>query len=247
MKFPKVFVSYSHDTQEHKKWVLELAIRMRQNGIDAVLDQWDLTPGDDLPHFMETHLAAADFIIMICTDKYVEKANAGVGGVGYEKMIITSSLMSRINESKIIPIIRQAGTTDVPVFLKTKMYINFSHQDDFESVYDDLIRKIHQSPLFEKPPIGNKPFEVASPNSTTPKHDTLKEVMRVIMVLFEVGGRDYIDYDQLRAQIPGMSRTMLDVVLADAQSKDYVSRDRTIGVIWIRDAGKKYALDNELV
>jgi hypothetical protein len=56
MKIPKVFISYSHDSQEHKKWVLDLATRLRNNGVDAIIDQWELRAGDDLPHFMETHL-----------------------------------------------------------------------------------------------------------------------------------------------------------------------------------------------
>jgi hypothetical protein len=30
MKIPKVFISYSHDSQEHKKWVLDLATRLRK-------------------------------------------------------------------------------------------------------------------------------------------------------------------------------------------------------------------------
>ncbi len=29
MTIPSVFISYSHDTQEHKKWVLDLATRLR--------------------------------------------------------------------------------------------------------------------------------------------------------------------------------------------------------------------------
>ena len=83
MSIPKIFISYSHDSQEHKKWVLDLATRLRNNGVDAIIDQWELRPGDDLPHFMETHLADSDFVVMVCTDKYVKKANAGTGGVGY--------------------------------------------------------------------------------------------------------------------------------------------------------------------
>ncbi|WP_356741458.1 toll/interleukin-1 receptor domain-containing protein [Pseudoalteromonas sp. APC 3250] len=57
MSTPKVFISYSHDSQEHKKWVLDLATRLRNSGVDAIIDQWELRPGDDLPYFMETHLA----------------------------------------------------------------------------------------------------------------------------------------------------------------------------------------------
>lgn len=36
MSTPKVFISYSHDTQDHKKWVLDLATRLRNSGIDAI-------------------------------------------------------------------------------------------------------------------------------------------------------------------------------------------------------------------
>ena len=38
MSIPKVFISYSHDTQEHKKWVLDLATRLRGGGVDAIID-----------------------------------------------------------------------------------------------------------------------------------------------------------------------------------------------------------------
>jgi hypothetical protein len=94
MKIPKVFISYSHDSVNHKKWILELATRIRNNGIDAIIDQWELQPGDDLPYFMKTHLSDSDKIIMVCTEKYVKKANAGTGGVGYEKMITNFVLTS---------------------------------------------------------------------------------------------------------------------------------------------------------
>lgn len=49
---PKVFISYSWDTedgnQEHKKWVYDLAVKLRSHGVDAILDQFDLRLGDDL-------------------------------------------------------------------------------------------------------------------------------------------------------------------------------------------------------
>ena len=49
---PKVFISYSHDSPEHKRWVLELSKKLRNNGVDVILDQWDLSPGDNLTQFM---------------------------------------------------------------------------------------------------------------------------------------------------------------------------------------------------
>ena len=109
MTAPVVFISYSHDSQELKRWVLDLATRLRECGVDAILDQWDIGPGGDLPHFMEQSLTKASRILMICTDRYVQKANAGEGGVGYEKMIVTADLMKKIDSARVIPIIRQQG------------------------------------------------------------------------------------------------------------------------------------------
>ena len=54
---PKVFVSYSHDNEEHKEWVLQLAIRLRSNGVDIILDRWNLKLGSDLAAFMEQGLS----------------------------------------------------------------------------------------------------------------------------------------------------------------------------------------------
>ncbi len=120
MNPPRVFISYSHYSAEHKGWVLDFATTLRNRGVDAVLDQWDLKPGDDLRRFMETQLKVADYVLMICTEKYVSKANAGEGGVGYEKMIMTSSLLSKIDSSKVIPIIRQDGGNERPYFSEVK-------------------------------------------------------------------------------------------------------------------------------
>ena len=124
MSAPSVFISYSHDSQEHKRWVLDLATRLRSSGVDAILDQWELGPGSDLPHFMEQNLASAARVLMICTERYVAKANAGIGGVGYEKMIVTAELLKKIDSRDVIPVVRQNGPAKVPIFLGTKMYVD---------------------------------------------------------------------------------------------------------------------------
>jgi hypothetical protein len=40
---PRVFMSYSHDDDEHRDWVLQLSSRLRGNGVDVCLDRWDVT------------------------------------------------------------------------------------------------------------------------------------------------------------------------------------------------------------
>jgi TIR domain len=244
MDIPKLFISYSHDSLPHKKWVLDLATRLRSSGIDAILDQWELTPGDDIPHFMETHLASADYIAMICTDRYVGKANSGSGGVGYEKMIITSNLMNRIDENKIIPIIRQNGTYNLPTFLKTKLFIDFSKNDDFEYNLDDLIRKVHQSPIFKKPPVGHNPFDTSISSKPQPKHDALQTLMKIVVDDYEKG-ESYSKYFDIAAKLK-ISRIMLDLLILEAISNKYIRQDSDKD-IFILDAGRFYALQNVLI
>lgn len=247
MSIPKVFISYSHDTLEHKKWVLELATRLRTNGIDAIIDQWELTAGSDIPTFVEQNLASVDYVIMICTENYVEKANKGTGGVGYEKMIITSNLMSRIDDAKVIPIVRQNGTREVPIFLKTKMYIDFSKADEFELAYDNLIRAIHKSPIYKKPEVGNNPFSRIDIKPIESQNDPIKEIMQIFIDEYE---KDIVAiyFDDLIQRL-NISRVMLQYLLTKMikqgliYHKDYGRED----YYKLQEAGINYAVTNGLV
>lgn len=170
MTAPRVFVSYSHDNQEHKDWVLGLSTRLVNNGVDILLDQWDLTLGGDLPHFMETGLTAADRVLAICTPTYVGKANAGRGGAGYEKMILTAQLMTNITADRIIPVVRGDGVSKtVPTFLASKRYIDFSDKGAFEARYAELLRDIHGEGVSPRPPLGSNPFKIAPTPAIDPR------------------------------------------------------------------------------
>ena len=59
MPAPTVFISYSHDSATHKRWVLDLASFLVSNGVDVTIDAWNLRAGEDIPKFMEDGVAAA--------------------------------------------------------------------------------------------------------------------------------------------------------------------------------------------
>jgi hypothetical protein len=157
---PKCFISYSHDSVDHKEWVLNLATRLVKNGVDVILDQWDLRLGGDLPSFMEGGLTDVDRVICICSETYVTKANAGFGGVGYEKMILTAELMQNINSEKIIPLIKNnESSKSTPVFLQTKCYTDFRNETEYEDSYLKLIKEIQGEAIKARPALGSNPFE----------------------------------------------------------------------------------------
>lgn len=245
MNIPKIFVSYSHDSVDHKNWVLSLATNLRASGIDAILDQWELKAGDDLPTFMERHISDADYILMICTESYVTKANLGKGGVGYEKMIITSDLMKDIDSNKVIPIIRQKGKSDVSTFLKTKLYIDMSNYELEEFGFDELIRTLHKSPLYKKPEIGQNPFEsgeIPQPKQPEPVSDSLKEFMTTLIHEFNQNSSEYILYSEL-TKLSTLSRIMMDYEIDKAINKGLIFKD-LVGNILMTAKGLYYAVEN---
>ena len=142
---PKVFISYSHDSLEHRRWVSELATKLHRKGVNVIFDQWELRPGDDLALFMERGIRDSDRVLAICTDSYVRKANAGEGGVGYEPMIVTRKLVEDVGTNKFIPITRQSlGEYKTPSFLGTQVYIDLPDEDQFDEKFNELLRKCLQ-------------------------------------------------------------------------------------------------------
>ena len=157
---PKVFVSYSHNDENHSNWVLQLATRLRSNGVDMILDRWNLKLGKDVAVFIEQGLSKSHRILCICSDNYVNKANSMEGGVGYEKKIMTTEIMADLNRDWVIPIIRNNGGDEkVPNFLKGALYIDFEDDLLYETKYKELLRSLLDEPVLPVPPLGENPFE----------------------------------------------------------------------------------------
>ncbi len=249
---PKVFISYSHDDQAHKKWVLELAQRLRNAGVDAILDQFRLGIGDDLGSFMEKGVADSNRIIMICTDTYVTKANNGLGGVGYEKMIITAEYMNQIGTKKVIPLIRQDGTQNVPTFLGGRLHINFSREDEFELQFDNLLREIHEAPLFKEPPVGNNPFESVTEKPAESVTDKKTELLKSLIDSYN-RGNGFFTFDDLHQKL-ACSRIFAEVYISELKEDGFMkdvsirrSYGQTISGFSLTDKAKSYAIQQSWV
>ena len=105
----RAFVSYSHDSDEHKKWVLALVERLRNDGIDAIVDQMHLTLGAYSPEFMERAVRESNRVLVVCTEQYKERFDRRVGGAGYEGHIITGEIVNEVGKNKFIPILEKRG------------------------------------------------------------------------------------------------------------------------------------------
>ncbi len=156
---PRAFISYAHDSPEHMSWVLKLSSDLRAIGVDVVLDQWDLAPGQDVSLFMQKGISEADRAVLVCSSAYVSKSEKGVGGVGYERLIVTAEVVQSIDTTKFIPILRGSNPAKkLPVFLGPRLYIDFENDGDYDAKLVELAREIHGAPAISKPALGPNPF-----------------------------------------------------------------------------------------
>lgn len=217
---PTVFISYSHDSESHKDWVLQLATRLRSNGVDILLDRWNLKLGQDLPSFMEHGLSTSNRVICICSETYVTKANNGKGGVGYEKQIITAELLADLNTNWIIPVVvNNSQTKKTPTFLAGRLYVGFEDGTLYESKYEELLRELLDEPVLPIPPVGPNPFETVKSYAkqkffpASEKYVSPSPKGRVIFDYSNNNGHYFIGQDELAFELFFSKSSVEDIQL----------------------------------
>ena len=124
-KPPRVFISYSHDSPAHEELVLALANRLRGDGIDAVIDQYETGPPEGWNRWMRHQIAQADFVLTICTESYRRRAEGneepGRGsGANREGLFIDQQIYEDggKNHKFIAVVLRATDTEFIPDFLR---------------------------------------------------------------------------------------------------------------------------------
>lgn len=155
----KVFISYAWTSEEYQKKVIDLATKLRTDGIVVILDKWDLDVGADKFAFMEKSIAESDKVLILCNKEYKKRADSRWGGAGHETMIIAPEVYEKNAPEKFIPIIMESscsGKKYVPQYLKSFIYIDFTG-NDIEKQYKDLVYAIYGFKPDRKPKVGEIP------------------------------------------------------------------------------------------
>ena len=169
----KIFISYSHDSEEHKRTVRELADRLRADGVDCNLDQYEESPEAGWPAWMEGELRTSSYVIVLCSPGYLEKFNRGAMGRGkgvkWEGAIINQELYEAEGRNrKFIPVVvGEENKIFIPTVLRSYTYYDGSTEQGYERLY----RRLTTQPRVEKPPLGNVikfPSSKSSANSLRP-------------------------------------------------------------------------------
>jgi hypothetical protein len=158
----KVFISYSWTSPEHQERVRELANRLRGDGVDVILDIYELREGQDKHAYMERMVTDPDIskVLVISNRKYAEKADAREGGVGIESTIISQEIYAKVEQMKFIPLVMELDDETrpyLPTFMRGRIYLDFSSEERQAENYEHLLRNIFGKPLYQKPALGQPP------------------------------------------------------------------------------------------
>ena len=162
MKATKVFVSYSWSSPEHEEWVLDLATSLRESGVDAILDKWDLQEGQEANAFMERMVSDEEIkkVIIVCDRTYAEKSNSREGGAGTEAQIISKELYQQEDQGKFVAVVTEKdeqGHAYLPTYYASRIYIDFSDAARFSESFERLLRWIENKPIHKRPDLGKLP------------------------------------------------------------------------------------------
>ena len=147
----KVFVS--HASEDKERFVVGFATKLRQNGIDAWLDRWEMVPGDSLvDKIFEEGIANAAAVIVVLSKHSVAKP--------WIREELNAAFVKRIHsKSKLIPILLDECT--VPEALSSTYWERIDNLNSYESSFGRIISSL--TGVTDKPPLGSLPTHITSP------------------------------------------------------------------------------------
>lgn len=159
MEHKSAFISYSWDSEEHKQWVMDFANLLRsKGGVNATIDRF-ITQSNttNLNAMMIKNMRNNDFVIVVLTEKFAEKADNFQGGVGFETLFSLPILQE--NPDKLIFVLRHKTNfrNAFPFHLQGNYAIDFSDDSKFDESFQELIHRIQGVPLYEMDPVGPVP------------------------------------------------------------------------------------------
>jgi hypothetical protein len=146
MMHPKVFVSHASDDKD--RFVMDFSKNLREKGIDAWVDKWEILPGDSLiDKIFEEGLKKADAIIVVLSQFSINKP--------WVKEELDASIVKKINKgTKIIPVV--LDNCEVPESLKSTVWEKITDLENYQENLDRIVAAVYG--VRKKPALGESPI-----------------------------------------------------------------------------------------
>jgi hypothetical protein len=170
---PVVFISYAHESDEHKNAVRDLWLVLRDNGVDAKLDAPAAEVWQDWPLWMEEQVDRSAFVLVIASKAY--KLHAGATpitdrgrGVQYEASLLREKIYAdrATWRGKVLPVLLPThGLDEVPAWLGPFSTTSYRVPTIDAAGCGTLLRVLLGQPYETEPPVRSRP--ILPPRDTT--------------------------------------------------------------------------------
>ena len=147
---PKAFIS--HASEDKERFVISFATLLREHGVEAWLDKWEMLPGDSLvDRIFEEAIRTADAFIVVLSTNSVNKP--------WVREELNAGFVNRISgKCRLIPVV--IDDCEVPECLKSTLWEKVHSLDDIGNHVKRIANTIHG--ITDKPPVGRPPRHVST-------------------------------------------------------------------------------------
>jgi hypothetical protein len=150
----RVFVSYAHESAEHKDQVLALATFLREVGIPAVLDLWSADTRRDWYAWAIREMTEADFVLVVASERYRRSGDGNGPYVEHRGVQSEATLLRELVYSdragwlpKILPVVLPGhGIDQIPLFLQPNTASHYVLTSFTTAGAEELLRVILRQP-----------------------------------------------------------------------------------------------------
>ncbi|MEU4249008.1 SEFIR domain-containing protein [Amycolatopsis sp. NPDC026612] len=164
---PSVFISYTHESAEHRDHVIEFAAFLHQQGIATVLDAWLEVERRDWYSWALRGITEADYVVVVASENY-SSVSDGYGRNRHGSVRSGADVLREmIHEDrerwlhKILPVLLPGHeNAEIPVFLQPYSANFFAVTEFTVQGAEELLRVIHRRPPYVAPPVAGQPPEL---------------------------------------------------------------------------------------
>lgn len=147
---PNCFVSYAWGDVAFERWVVRLAMDLRNAGIEVLLDRWhNAAIGSDVARFVG-RIASVDFVVVVGSPRYLQKSenrHSDEGSIAAAELDVINQRLSGSEAKKetVLPVLR-AGTPDesLPVLMRGRVRADFRKDLDYFTTLLDMVLTVHR-------------------------------------------------------------------------------------------------------
>ncbi len=217
---PKVFIS--HATADKDRFVLEFATRLRSNGVDAWVDQWEMNPGDSLvDKLFEEGLKDCDAMIVVLSNQSIASK--------WVREELNGAVVRKIeNRTRLIPV--RLDCCEVPECLKHCIWQDIGNPGSYDNEFKRILNSIYGQ--YNKPPLGEPPSHVVE---EAPAFDGLARldgiILEAICRIAIENEMPFVDGEPLVNRLKGVGVTEAEIMEAQEilEGRGLLEVSRTIG------------------